>query len=105
MHMRRALRLHAQESRGAKPTADLMLARGQVSFLEGFHARAIEELRTVPASGFMGSESAYYAGLAHMAMGNTAECMRRLCRLVSKHPWFVAQRLNDLLEQHRSAAA
>jgi tetratricopeptide (TPR) repeat protein len=102
-HLRRALRTFAQANGDARQPPELMLARGEVSYLNGWYGRAWEELRAAQQPGFAGYEATYYLGLCALALGKNADSQRYLGEIVGKHPSFATDRLYDLLEKCKPA--
>lgn len=100
-HVRRALRQFVRANGDAKLPPEMMLARGQVSYVNGWYRRAEEELLAARMPGFAGFETTYYLGLCALALGKTGDCQRYLGEIVGKHPWLATDRLYDLLEQRK----
>jgi tetratricopeptide (TPR) repeat protein len=102
-HVRRAARLECAAGHAPGSLPQLMLARGQCSYMEGWHTRALRELTAARSPGFEGVEAAYFLALTYLSLGNMPEALRHIQTVIQTHPWLVASRLDDLLEKSASA--
>jgi len=104
-HLRSALRQFlraggsALGSQARPSPPELMLARGQVSYINGWYRRAEEELLAARPPGFAGFEATYYLGLCALALGKNGDCRRYFGEIIGKHPLFATDRLYELLEK------